>query len=197
MQNQFDTVKVVRSDNALEFRSGPIDDYFTHHGIVHQTSYVDRPQQNGRVERKPRHVLEIARALRFQAGLPLSFWSDCVMTAAYLINRLPSVVLDNKTPYELLFHEVPLYTNLKVFGWLAFASNPSRDGDKFQPKGIPCLFLGYPPTQKGYKLLNLHTKQTFVSRDARFYEAIFPYKLHNPHIIPSPPSSHNTSSLDI
>ena len=64
------------------------------------------------------------------------------MTAAYIINRLASSVLGNTTPYEALFHELPVYTNLKVFGCLAFASNPSRDGDKFQPKGVPRIFLG-------------------------------------------------------
>jgi len=64
VQNQFDTtIKVVRSDNALEFGSGPTGAYFEQHGIVHWTSYVDRPQHNDRVERKHRHVLEIARAL--------------------------------------------------------------------------------------------------------------------------------------
>jgi len=64
---------------------------------------------------------------------------------------------------------------MKVFGCLAFASNPSKTGDKFQPKGIPCVFLGYPATQKGYKLLNLLTHQTFVSRDVVFHEHIFPF----------------------
>ena len=107
------------------------------------------------------------------------------MTIAYIINRLPSSLLGNKTSYEVLFHEVPIYTTLKVFG----CSNPSRDGKKFQPKGVPCIFLGYPTTQKEYKLLNLRTKQTFVSRDVRFYKDIFPYKLHNHRLIPPPPSS--------
>ena len=65
---------------------------------------------------------------------------------------------------------------MKVFGCLAFASNPSTRTDKRQPRGVPCLFLVYPPTQKGYKLFNLLTKQTFVSRGVNFHEHIFPYK---------------------
>ena len=55
------------------------------------------------------------------------------------------------------------------------ASNPSRTHDKFEPRGITCLFLGYPLHQKGYKLMNLLTKQVYVSRDVQFYEHIFPY----------------------
>lgn len=64
-------IKVLRSDNALEFQSEPCKQFFNTHGVIHQTSCVDRPQQNGRVERKHRHILEMARALRFQANLPI------------------------------------------------------------------------------------------------------------------------------
>ncbi|GJX58761.1 retrovirus-related pol polyprotein from transposon TNT 1-94 [Tanacetum coccineum] len=144
-------------------------------GFEHQTSCVDRPQQNGRVERKHRNILEIVRALRFHAHLPISYWGDCVVTATYLINRFPSVVIGNKTPYEMLMNKKPGYSNLKVFGYLAVASNPSKVNDKMAPRGVPCLFLGYPPHQKGYTLLNLLTHTRFVSRDVTFYEHIFPY----------------------
>ena len=181
-QNQFNsTVKIVRSDNALEFDTTECQLYFASHGIVHQTSCVDTPQQNGRVERKHRHLLEMSRALRFQAHLPLRFWGDCVLTATYIINRLPTRVLHNSTPYEKLLHKPPQYQHMRVFGCLAFAVNPSRAKDKLQPRGVPCLFLGYPSTQKGYKLLNLLTNQFFVSRDVTFHEHIFPLQQSSMH----------------
>ena len=154
------------------------------------------------MERKHRHLLEISRALRFQAHLPLKFWGDCVLTATYIINRLPTRVLQNSTPYEKLLHQPPKYQHMKVFGCLAFASNPSKTGDKFQPRGVPCLFLGYPATQKGYKLLDLLTNHTFVSRDVIFHEHIFPfqqssqqmYKLPIPAFFP-PPANHIAACL--
>jgi len=135
-------VKILRSHNALEFDSAPCEDFFSKHGIIHQTSCVDRPQQNGRVERKYKHILEISRALRFQAALPLHFWGDCVLAAAHIINRLPSHVLNNKTPFEMLFQESPTYDHLRTFGCFAMASNPSRMHDKFDSKGVPCVFFG-------------------------------------------------------
>ncbi|GKA15224.1 cysteine-rich receptor-like protein kinase 8 [Tanacetum coccineum] len=158
-------VKVIRSDNALEFLKGSLGPYMTKMGIEHQTSCVDKPQQNGRVERKYMNILKIARALRFHAHLPLSYWGDCVITATYLINRFSSAVLGHKTPYEMLMNKKPIYYNLKVFGCLAVASNPTRVNDKMTPRGVPCLFLGYPPHQKGYTLLNLLTHTRFVSMD--------------------------------
>lgn len=146
--------------------------------MVHQTSCPYRPQQNARVERKHRFILEKARALRFQANLPLHLWGDCVLTSVHLINRLPTPLLNGKTPYEALYKKEPDYDNLRVFGCLAIGYNPTISTDKFAARGIPCVFLGYPPNKKGYRLLNLSTMSKFVSRDVKFFEEIFPFSPH-------------------
>ena len=80
-------VKTIRNDNGSEFLC--LTDYICTNGIIHETSCVGTPQQNGRVERKHRHILNIARALRFHSHLPVEFWSLCVQTAGYLINHTP------------------------------------------------------------------------------------------------------------
>jgi len=64
-------VKIVRSNNGTEFTC--LKDYFLENGVIFQTSCVGTPQQNGRVERKHQHILNVARALRFQGGLPIDF----------------------------------------------------------------------------------------------------------------------------
>ena len=73
-------------------------------------------KQNGRVERKQKHILEVSRALRFQARLPLAFWGDCVLATVHIINRLASIVLKNKTPFEILLKDKLAYYHLRVFG---------------------------------------------------------------------------------
>lgn len=134
--NQFKkTVKIIRSDNSLEFDDYRCKAFFEKFGILHQTSCVDRPQQNGRAERKHKNILEMARALRFQTSLPLHFWGDCVLAATHITNRLPTGVLKRKTPYELLYNKPAEYGHLRSFGFLTFAYNPSRSKDKFQPRG--------------------------------------------------------------
>lgn len=66
-------IKQIRFDNALVFDSGPCQVFFAEKDIHHQTTCIDRPQQNGVDERKHRHILEIARSLRFQSGLRCIF----------------------------------------------------------------------------------------------------------------------------
>nr|GEV18442.1 retrovirus-related Pol polyprotein from transposon TNT 1-94 [Tanacetum cinerariifolium] len=84
-------------------------------------------------------------------------------------------LLGQKTPYEMIMNKKSVYSNLKVFGCLAVASYPNRTPDKMALRGVPCLFLGYPPHQKGYTIFNLLTHTRFVSRGSTptyFKEAI-------------------------
>lgn len=103
-------IKCVRSDNGTEFTY--MKKYFLENGIVFRTSCTGTPQQNGRVEWKHRHILNVARALRFQGHLPISFLGECILTAGYLINRTPSSVLNGKTPYEILYNRPVVYDHL-------------------------------------------------------------------------------------
>ncbi|KAJ0909110.1 putative RNA-directed DNA polymerase [Helianthus annuus] len=168
-------VKTFRSDNGTEFVNNKMEVFCKTKGIIHQTSCAYTPQQNGVVERKHRHLLNLARSLLFQSGVPLNFWSDCVLTAVYLINRLPSSVLLGKSPYELMFGFKPSFAHLRVFGCLCF-STILNNSDKLSFNAEKCVLIGYSNTKKGYKLWSLDNKKEFYSRDVKFYENVFPFK---------------------
>lgn len=72
---------------------------------------------------------------------------------------------------------------MKSFGCLAFAHNPTSHKDKFKPRVVPFVFLGYPMNNKGYTLLNLLNKKISTSRDVKCHEDIF---LNNIHSFQSP-----------
>ena len=171
VKTQFNTnIQQLRSDNGAEFLSLKI--FFLDEGIIFQHSCVYTPQQNGVVERKHRHILETARALRFQSHLPITFWGECILTAVHLINRLPTLLLHKKTPFEVLYNKVPDYSRMRVFGCISFATivNPSS---KFSPRATKCIFIGYPMGQKAYKLYDITTKKIFTNRDVVFLEDTF------------------------
>ncbi|KAJ4790588.1 Retroelement pol polyprotein-like [Rhynchospora pubera] len=168
------SVKSIRSDNGTEFTSRLMKQFCTEKGIIYQTSCVGTPQQNGRVERKHRHILNVARALRFQSDVPLKFWGECILTATYLINRTPTPLLQNKTPYEMLFGKPPAYTPIRCFGCLCYVKIPTLD--KFGSRARKCVFIGYPFGKKGWRVLDLETNKFVVSRDVVFVETVFPFK---------------------
>lgn len=59
---------------------------------------------------------------------------ECVLTAGYLINRMPTPMLNEKTPYEILNGEPPSYDQLRVFRSLCYAYNQRKKGETFSSK---------------------------------------------------------------
>lgn len=116
-------VKVLHSDNGTEYVNRELDEYLSSYGIIHQTTCPGTSEQNGLAERKNRHLLEIARCMMFAMNVPKFLWSEAVMTAAYLMNRMPSRVVGYKTPIECLTGNTTYVVPPKVFGCTCFVKD--------------------------------------------------------------------------
>ena len=54
--------------------------YLHNHGLIHQTTCSQTPQQNGTSERKNRTLLEITRAITIESQVHISFWPEAIAT---------------------------------------------------------------------------------------------------------------------
>jgi hypothetical protein len=150
-----------------------ITHFFRSLGIAHRVSCPHTHQQNGSAERKHRHIVETGLALLAHAHIPLKFWYEAFLTATYLINRLPTRVIDNKCPLERLFNTPPNYSLLRVFGCACWPNLRPYNKHKLSFRSKECVFLGYSSLHKGYKCLDPDSDRVYISRDAIFDENIF------------------------
>ncbi|KAE8654176.1 E3 ubiquitin protein ligase upl2, putative isoform 2 [Hibiscus syriacus] len=89
-------------------------------GIKMETTVPKTPQHNGVAERMNRTLNERARSMRIHAGLPKFLWAEAINTAAYLINRGPSVPLDGRIPEEVWSKKEINLSHLRVFGCISY-----------------------------------------------------------------------------
>jgi hypothetical protein len=81
-----------------------------------------------------------------QMNVSKGFWSYGVLTTTYLLNRLPSRVLDFKFSLEVLQDKIPDVSHIKVFGCTCFMHLPATHRDKLDLRAIKCIFLDYSTT---------------------------------------------------
>ncbi|KAG8480145.1 hypothetical protein CXB51_024902 [Gossypium anomalum] len=128
-----------------------------------QTGRKDTPQQNGVAEHINRTILEKVRCMLSNAGLGKEFWDEAVTYACHLINRLPSDVINGKTPMEMWTGKSATdYDSLHVFGSTAYYHVKES---KLDPRAKKVLFLGITGGVKWYRLWCPNTRKIVFSRD--------------------------------
>ena len=93
-------IKSLQTNRGCEYLFDLFKEYCNEKGIVRQPTIPYTPQQNGVAERRNRTLLDMVRSMMAQVMLPIFFWGDALMTAAYILNKVPSKSVPS-TPYEL------------------------------------------------------------------------------------------------
>ncbi|WJZ98853.1 hypothetical protein VitviT2T_017352 [Vitis vinifera] len=114
--------------------------------------------------------MEMTRCMLHEKELPKKLWAEAANTAVFLLNRLPTRVLQKKTPFEAWFGYKPDLKNLRTFGCLCFSYVPQVKRDKLDKKAEPGVFIGYSNSSKAYRIFQPQNGKILVSRDVKFME---------------------------
>ncbi|KAG5867731.1 hypothetical protein JTB14_010141 [Gonioctena quinquepunctata] len=152
IKRQTGNIKIVRSDNGTEYVNHSFKDHFKKEGIIHETSASYTPEQNGKAERDLRSIVESARSMLTQSGLPINLWAEATNMAVYLLNRRPSKPDDSKTPNERWIGKQPDLRHLRTFGSEAFVLVPKHQRHKFDRKSMKQYLVGYDGYSPNYRV---------------------------------------------
>jgi hypothetical protein len=144
-------VQIVRTDGGKEFCNQQFYSFCRSQGIRHQRTVPYTPEQNGKVERLNRDLMEKARAMMFHCGAPTKLWAEAVNTANRVRNVLPPM---NKamTPFELFYGRKPNISSLRVFGCMAHVHVPKEKRKKLDARSAPGMFVGYSVDSKAWRI---------------------------------------------
>jgi hypothetical protein len=129
---------------------------------------------NGKAERIICSINNVIHTLRIQASLLGRYWVEGFHTTTYLLNRLPSKMIQDACPHLALFGFAPSYEHLCVFGYACYPNTAATVPHKLAPRSTRCVFFGYSSDHKGYRCLDLSTNHLIVSRYVVFDEDSFP-----------------------
>lgn len=115
------------------------------------------------------------------SSMPLKFWDEAFLTAVFLINRLPSKVINHETPIGCLHGHEPNYAFLRTFSCAVWPNLRPYNACKLQFRSKQCVFLGYSDLHKVYKCLDPADGRVYISRDVVFDELVFPFASLRPN----------------
>lgn len=163
-------VKAFHSDNGKEFCNSVMDHILKDSGIQRRLTIPRTPEQNGVAERKNRTLIETARCLLAQSGLPTQFWAEAINTANYIRNFCITKSLNGCTPYELWKGKKPDISHLRSFGCKVHVLNKNPNKGKFEPRTVEGIFVGYADTSRGYRIWIPKDRKVIVARDVKFLD---------------------------
>jgi histone deacetylase 1/2 len=152
-----------------------LNSFFRKVGISRLVSYPHAHQQNSVAEHKHQRNVEVGLSLLAHASMPIKYWDQAFLAATYLINHIPSNLLQNSCPLEVLFQEKPDYSMLRTFGCACWPNLRPYNTHKLAFCSTRCAFLGYSQLHKGFKCLDISSRRIYTSRDVVFDEQIFPF----------------------
>ncbi|XP_026396641.1 uncharacterized protein LOC113291307 [Papaver somniferum] len=164
-------IKVLRSDRGGEYYPTEFTVFCQEHGLIHEFTAPYTPQQNGIAERNNRTLIDMVNAILISSGLLNSLWGEAMLSACYILNRVP-LKKKKVSPYELWLKRKPNLKRLKAWGCLAYVRKPDPKGPKLGNRAYKCVFVGYSLNSITYRCLILDTFEIIESVKVEFFESM-------------------------
>lgn len=179
--------KILRSDNAGEYFTEPVNRFLLSQGIKKESSNSNEQCGNGRVETLVNAVGKGIRVSLYDANLPPEFWGFAAINFVDVYNHLPHSALKGLTPWEAQHGTLPDVSWFRPFGCrvTVFRGRDHVAHHKLAPRGEPCVYvgLGFYSGHKGWLCWSPRLKQLFCTRNCRFDETFMPMRTHDQRVL--------------
>lgn len=169
LENQHNVkVRKFHSDRGGEFLGEESDRHLEQKGTERSATAHDTPEHNGIAERGNQTIVERARAMLLDSGLPRLLWGYAVLYSTWLTNRLPTSALNGKTPYEALYKSKPDLSRAHKFGCRVFVKREAKP-NKLGERGHEGTWIGpSSETDDGHRIYWKKSGTVTVERNVVF-----------------------------
>lgn len=112
----------------------------------------------------------MTRSILKHMRMPNYLWGEAVRHSTYLINRVGTRTLADKTPYEALKGKKTNVEHLRIFGCVCYAKIEAPHLRKLDDRLKMLVYLRTKPGSKAYRLFDPTSRRVTVSRDVVFDE---------------------------
>lgn len=123
--------------------------------------------------------METARSMMFHTNVPKRFWNNVVISACYLINRIPTRILNDISLFKVLNKIKPSLDHLRVFGCLCYIFIPGEHRNKFEAKFQNQSSLDTQQLENDIGIMILLLEKILLSGEVKFMESKMYYEKNN------------------
>lgn len=163
-------IKKIRSDNGTEIRNAHTKKMLEERGIFHTVTNTHTPEQNGRIEREMRTVVEATRTAIHANRLDKRLWAEAANYAIFTINQTGTSSVEGKTPAQLWFGRQVDINKLRAFGCECYVLKPSHKKGKMDRKSEKGIMIGYDWDSPCYRIYIPSTGSIVSSDNVIFHE---------------------------
>ena len=136
------SIKILRMDNAKEFRSQHFEDYCLATSTELTYSIPYEHLENGLAEAFIKKIQLISQPLLIHAGLPLHLWAHAVLNTTTLLRYKPTLFNDY-SPLELLFGQKPNVSYFRIFGCQVWVPTAKFNKKTIDQHRLEEIYVGF------------------------------------------------------